>query len=230
MRLIGLPHLGFRGRARLIIREALRASEAHTRILDAGCGYGIYSLTLAEKGRRNIDSIDLDPMRIQALGHMVAEHPDLMGHIRLQAASVTSLPFPDKSFDLAICSEVIEHVADHAMAASELSRVMKPGGTLIISVPYNSKHNQKIFRKFGHERPGYTRSELSQLFAPYGVTIGKDSHYEYWLGTFLFDAFNLITWKPLMGILFYPFYFLYRLDALLSIGQPNGIVVVGKKM
>jgi ubiquinone/menaquinone biosynthesis C-methylase UbiE len=46
-----------------------------------------------------------------------------------------SLPFPDATFDRIIASEVMEHIPDDAGAAAELSRVLKPGGTIAITVP-----------------------------------------------------------------------------------------------
>jgi ubiquinone/menaquinone biosynthesis C-methylase UbiE len=230
LRLIGLPHLGFRGRARIIVREALRHSDPHSRILDAGCGYGIYSLSLADNGRQTISSIDLTPERIAALERMKLEQPTLMGPISLEVGSVTNLPFGDNTFDLVICSEVIEHVPDDHEAARELLRVTKAGGTMIISTPYNSRYNQRIYKKFGHERPGYTAEGYRDLFGRDNVRITKACYYEYALGTKLFNGFNAIRSLPLMGLLFYPFYALYRLDALMKIGEPNGIVTVIEKV
>lgn len=51
------------------------------------------------------------------------------------AADIKSLPFEDDAFDLVICSEVLEHVLDHRAAVSEVVRVLKRGGTLVVSVP-----------------------------------------------------------------------------------------------
>ncbi len=48
---------------------------------------------------------------------------------------VTRLPFPDGAFDVVICSEVMEHIPDNRKAVSELMRVLKPGGDLVVSVP-----------------------------------------------------------------------------------------------
>ncbi len=47
----------------------------------------------------------------------------------------TRLPFPDDTFDRIICSEVMEHIPDDDAAARELARVLKPGGTLAVTVP-----------------------------------------------------------------------------------------------
>lgn len=227
--IIGLPHLGFRGRAAIILKEATKATRAESRILDAGCGYGIYSLTLADRGRRHIDAVDLTPQRIAALERMKAERPELMSGISLKIGSITALPYDSDCYDLTICSEVIEHVPDDARGASELLRVTRPGGRLIISVPYASRYNGRIYKRFGHERPGYTKDSLRDLFGQDKVKVLNAHYYEYSLGTRLFNGFNRLTSKPLMGILFYPFYALYKLDSLLKIGEPNGIVVIMEK-
>jgi 2-polyprenyl-3-methyl-5-hydroxy-6-metoxy-1,4-benzoquinol methylase len=48
---------------------------------------------------------------------------------------ITKLPFADHSFDVVICSEVLEHIPDDAEAIREITRVLKPGEMLVVSVP-----------------------------------------------------------------------------------------------
>jgi SAM-dependent methyltransferase len=48
---------------------------------------------------------------------------------------ITKLPFSDHSFDVVICSEVLEHIPDEAGAIREITRVLKPGEILVVSVP-----------------------------------------------------------------------------------------------
>jgi len=57
------------------------------------------------------------------------------GKIKVAKADVTRLPFDDSAFDIVICSHVLEHVPDDALAMSELLRVMKPGGWGVFQVP-----------------------------------------------------------------------------------------------
>lgn len=54
-----------------------------------------------------------------------------------QAVDIQNIPFEDDYFDLIYCSHVLEHVPDDRKAMSELSRVLKPGGTALILVPMN---------------------------------------------------------------------------------------------
>jgi SAM-dependent methyltransferase len=53
---------------------------------------------------------------------------------------ISSLPFADGAFDLVCALDVIEHVSDDRVALSELSRVTKLGGTLVISAPLHISH------------------------------------------------------------------------------------------
>lgn len=219
--LIGVPHLGFRARARIIFRF-LKGTPLSARILDAGSGYGIYALSLAARGYA-IDTIDLEKERSDALSARKAEVPELDGRIRVFTGSLTALPFPDAAYDAVICSEVVEHIAEHEKALEELARILAPGGTLIFTVPYASKHNARIYRMFGHERPGYTVDGLRSLIAPLGLHIEEVACYEYLFGSALFSLFNRIRSAPFMAALFYPFYLPYLLDMYVKIGEPNGI-------
>lgn len=219
--IIGAPHLGFRARARIVLRF-LHGIPKTNRLLDAGAGYGILALTLADQGY-SIDALDLGPERMAALDARKKELPALDARIHTFVGSLTELPFADNSYDTLICSEVIEHIKDDAKAVAELNRVLAPGGTLIITVPYNSKNNQKIYPMFGHERPGYTKAEMEQLLAPYNLSIQQTAYYEYPLGSFLFKVLNAISWAPLMAAVFYILYVPYLIEAVIGIGEPNGI-------
>src|SRR3546814_8619033 len=52
------------------------------------------------------------------------------------AADGALLPFPDQSFEAVICSEVLEHVPDPRLVLDEIARVLKPGGCLLLTVPF----------------------------------------------------------------------------------------------
>jgi SAM-dependent methyltransferase len=65
---------------------------------------------------------------------------------------VTSLPFADGAFDLVCALDIIEHVDDDDGALSELSRVAKPGGTLLISTPLHPSRWTPFDDLVGHKR------------------------------------------------------------------------------
>jgi SAM-dependent methyltransferase len=81
------------------------------------------------------------------------------GHVTL--GEVTALPFTDARFDLVCALDIIEHVDGDNEALSELSRVIKPGGTLLISTPLHSSRWTRFDDFVGHKR----RYEPSRLLA-----------------------------------------------------------------
>jgi SAM-dependent methyltransferase len=82
------------------------------------------------------------------------------------SASLTAIPVRSGSVDLAICTEVLEHVADDRSAVAELRRVLSPGGSLLLSVP-----TPPAVYDPAHVREGYTLAQLSALFESQGLTI-----------------------------------------------------------
>lgn len=99
------------------------------RVLDAGCGAGYGSQILHDAGALSVTAVDISPQVIEAVGGRVSSG------IALGVADLRDLPFPDDSFDLISCFEVIEHVEDPDPILSELARVLAPGGVLAVSTP-----------------------------------------------------------------------------------------------
>jgi SAM-dependent methyltransferase len=84
--------------------------------------------------------------------------------------SVTDMSFEKSSFDSVLCSEVLEHVEDDRRAISELKRVLKAGGTLVITVPFQKKYWGEDDDYVGHVRryePGELEEKLKE--AGFGV-------------------------------------------------------------
>ena len=98
------------------------------RALDVGCGEGAFAAELAAAGAEVV-GVDVaeEPLR-----RARARHPGL--DLRLLAAE-TGWELPDSSFDLVWAGEVIEHVADTTGWLSELRRVLRSGGSLVLSTP-----------------------------------------------------------------------------------------------
>ncbi|HEY9481166.1 MAG TPA: class I SAM-dependent methyltransferase, partial [Candidatus Paceibacterota bacterium] len=192
------------------------------------CGYGIYSLMLGSRGF-SVDAIDIDPSRVEALRRSLSEVPEAAQHVRTHIGSLTALPFPNNSFDRIVCPEVVEHIADDQSALRELARVLAPGGKLIFSVPAWSKWNEGFYKNFLHERVGYRPTELMKTFEHLGLSTEKLDLYEYTLGMRVFTFYNSLRSKTLMGLLFYPCFWLHRLDHLLKIGEPSYLAIIAVK-
>ena len=53
-------------------------------------------------------------------------------------SDITAIPVPDSSFDVILCSEVLEHLPEPAHALDEFARLLKPGGVVILTAPFSS--------------------------------------------------------------------------------------------
>lgn len=226
-KIVGLPHIGLRMRVRFITRLA-RKLPITSSILDAGCGYGVLSFELAQRGF-SITSLDLDPDRIEQVNTMAQNFPHLTGKITAQVGSVLKTNYQSNQFDLSMCSEVIEHLSEDAKAVQELSRVTKSGGLIVISVPTDSLRNAKEFHLLGHKRPGYSKKMLQDLALKNNMNLIKYIPYEFTIGRIATRVHLSLKYPALFALFFYPFYLISFLDFLIQIGEANASVAVFKK-
>ncbi|MFP3896185.1 MAG: methyltransferase domain-containing protein [Anaerolineales bacterium] len=95
------------------------------RILDAGCGLGLYMLRFRDF-TEHVYGVDVDPEKVR-------EARKVLAHV--ECASAECLPFATDSFDVVFSHEVLEHVENDTEAVREAYRVLRPGGRLVIFVP-----------------------------------------------------------------------------------------------
>lgn len=96
------------------------------RILEAGCGNGLYARRFKEQFEANVEAFDIEAER-------VAEAQVHIPHAIV--AQGEALPYRDQYFDVIFSNEVIEHVQDDRQFAAELVRVTKVGGRIAIFCP-----------------------------------------------------------------------------------------------
>lgn len=101
--------------------------EPWRRILDNGCGVGMYLRALQPHAAELFGNEIEGPHLARAARTVPGAH--------LQLAVCEHLPYPDNFFDLVLSHEVLEHVRDDRAAAAEMARVLRPGGRAIIFVP-----------------------------------------------------------------------------------------------
>ncbi len=165
-----------------MIKHWVRVNDAN--MLVDGAGIGMYSRHLAATGAR-VTSLDIDhpSMTVAAL-----HHSDCV------VAACENLPFASSSFDTILSHEVLEHVTADDSALAEISRVLRPGGRLVLFVP----NRLYPFETHGHYWRGkyyfgntplinylparmrnqlaphvraYTNKDITRSFAPLSMTL-----------------------------------------------------------
>ncbi len=107
------------------------------RLVDVGCGTGRH-VVRACRSRCLVVGIDRDVDELNILkffGYCLACEGKLLACANAVVADGLRLPLRDESVDRVICTEVLEHVSDDGALIGELRRVLRPGGTIAISVP-----------------------------------------------------------------------------------------------
>lgn len=157
--------------------------DTDTLFLDAGSGFGRHAFEAARRGARVValdfatDEVAVTRATFAAMVEAGEINPDrLAGVIRGDA---TCLPFRDSSFNCIVTSEVLEHIHDDVRALGELSRVLRPGGTLAATVPswFPEKINWMLSDEYhapfvpgGHVRI-YSASELKSKIFSVGLAL-----------------------------------------------------------
>ena len=168
------------------------------RLLDVGCGLGYLTKALGNDYCCVGLEYDINALKVNRdadLRNMVHGH-------------ATKLPFSEKSFDIVICSEVLEHLPEKQdeKVLLEMARVLKPGGHLLVTVPSleGIRANSK-FRNLGHDDPnggeyhyriGYSWKEMKALIERIPLLKLKKMRYAMFFFSELFmDAVKWIYFK-----------------------------------
>jgi SAM-dependent methyltransferase len=156
----------WRERRALLLGE-VRAGE---RVLDLGCGAGRFVAALRDAGA-DVVGVDIAEAAL-ARARVVAPGAEL----RLLDED-GSIPLPHASVDLVWCSEVLEHVADVGHTLLEARRVLRPGGRLLVTVPYHGRAQaaaialtrfEAHFDPLGQHLRFFTRRSLAATLAAGG--------------------------------------------------------------
>lgn len=226
LKIFGIPHTEMRNRSRLIFSNF--GLKKGNKILDAGCGIGLYGLELASKRDCFVLGIDLSNDKINNAEKIRKSLK--IKDIEFKKGDLTNLSVSDNSFDVIICSDVLEHIPNDEKAIAELIRVLKKEGRLLLTFPYDYLHSRKVMKKFGHVRPGYDEERIKELAKKNNLQIEKIRGYTYFFGKIAW-AINEKTFKfpAIAALLFYPLYLLTYFD-FIKIGKPNGLFVKLRKL
>lgn len=222
LRLLGVPDIGSRVRLGLICKLVKGIITPQACVLDAGCGNGLLTLTLAQalspEGR--VWSIDVDQERV-ARAHAWAKMVGLEHKVQFEVQNLIALSFDDASFDLIICADVIEHIEEDERAMAELFRVQRPSGRITLStVTPTNKQRSFLYRvtaeEHGHVREGYSKTSLLQLIQDAGYVVEQFRWSDRYLDRLAWEVDSLIGQRKVVKALLFPFLLLMaRLDALL---------------
>jgi 2-polyprenyl-3-methyl-5-hydroxy-6-metoxy-1,4-benzoquinol methylase len=164
----GLDPSDFALRRRFLLERA----HAGAHVLDVGCGEGRFAAELVGAGAQVV-AID------------VAEEPLRRARVRTPELDLRLVPdagpwsLPDASFDVVWAGEVIEHVADTSAWLSEVRRVLRSGGSLVLSTPAHEpltllrmalsrRAFAECFEPRGDHLRFYSRDTLTQLIRDFG--------------------------------------------------------------
>jgi SAM-dependent methyltransferase len=156
------------------------------KVLDLGCGFGRHAYEAARLGAAVV-AVDAGPEEVTQVratlgamvdaGELAAAHP-----ASAVQGDALFLPFADGTFDRVIASEVLEHIPDDTAAMHELSRVLRPGGTMAVTVPrcLPEAINWALSDEY-HDTPGghvriYRRSTLERRLGSAGLVSTGHHH------------------------------------------------------
>ena len=156
--------------------------------LDAGAGFGRHAFEAARQGA-TVFALDYASdevvMTRNTFGAMLeAKEITDKAYGGVLRGDATKLPFEDNTFDCVVTSEVLEHIQDDVSVLSELHRVLKPGGSLGVTVPswWPEKINWMLSDEYhapksvgGHVRI-YSATELKAKLRSAGLEV-IDSHH-----------------------------------------------------
>ncbi|MEV6867970.1 class I SAM-dependent methyltransferase [Streptosporangium subroseum] len=154
-------HWWYRERRAILARE-LRRIGAAGRALDIGAAGGGNTRVLVKHGWSAL---------VADFSETAVELARLRG-LRAIHADARDLPLPDMEFDLVLAFDVLEHIEEDDRAVHELVRVLRPGGTALITVPCDMALWSAHDVASGHVRR-YTRDGLRTLLAGQGLVIDR---------------------------------------------------------
>jgi SAM-dependent methyltransferase len=147
---------------RAIVRRELRRLGRPGRALDIGAAAGGNTGVLREQHWQSV-AFDYSETAV-GIGRSRG--------INAVRADARELPARSGAFDLVIAMDVLEHIDEDQLAAAEIYRVLKPGGTALVSVPCDmvlwSAHDDAV----GHVRR-YSRATLAGLLDKSGLNVGR---------------------------------------------------------
>lgn len=157
----------------ILTREGEKRFAPGARFLDIACGTGEVVVRLARTyPAMQFTGVDFSKEMVDRAQAKTAA----LNNVTFAEADALALPFPDQSFDLALCSESFHHFADPDKAVAEVARILKPGGLFFLVDPGYDTLPQKIlckcvFKLFETVKKFYPRRELEKILSNGGLPV-----------------------------------------------------------
>jgi ubiquinone/menaquinone biosynthesis C-methylase UbiE len=244
--LLGEIHIPGRIRAVNVLRSIKKivgGEVTNMSILDAGCGKGMLSFTLAKKYPAwRITGVDMEATKIEKLNEIKEKLG--MKNLQFHQKDLNSLE-SSESYDIILNCDVLEHMEDDERVIHKFWKALKQGGYLILTFPSLPQRKHLRFVKwrerkigfklsdYGHARRGYSITEIKDKLRRIGFTnIQTKWTYGFW-GTLAFDLFFVIgdnRPNPLIFAILFPFLsFMGMLDVNFPPKSGSGLLVVSQK-
>jgi SAM-dependent methyltransferase len=137
------------------LERALRRTPRSGVIFDGGAGSGEFLRRSLALGFSRGVALEYDEQNFHQLQMNAGRDP----RVQLMRESLLAIPLPVASVDVVMSTQVIEHIKEHETAASELCRILKPGGYAVITVP----RPPEPFPNPDHVREGYTETQTTNV-------------------------------------------------------------------
>lgn len=155
----------------LLLREIHACVQSHKTLVDFGCGDGYFM----ERVAREVPAVQLVGVDCSTNSLNIAQaacaRSDYGQRISLVRADLASTPLASASADIAVCSEVVEHLLDDTSVLREIHRVMRPGGVLLLATP-NAGNFPSVLKASARR---LLRRPMRAIPQPQG-TLGENGH------------------------------------------------------
>ena len=234
VKIFGIPINGLRIRARRILPLI---TGRYKKIMDAGCGPGIFSFEVARRlPDSHITGIDIDQDQLSVNADIARENG--ISNCTFENQDICTMEIRNR-FDLILSVDNLEHIENDADALRRFYDALIPDGELIVHVP--GYYRRWLFFGWavnfdveGHFRPGYLKDEISEKVEKAGFTI-LENYYTYgWLETITNNISYWITGarmrnKKLYALMFPLLLFVSYLGKNSRPKKGAGVITIAKK-